>query len=457
MLAWLETKSTEFRRIYAERVADFGVEQARPYSGMVYTDNYDMLFIGVEMLLKGIEIWREMCDKAKIWRSPEAIIIDTCVVWIGGRCVLNGGFGCLVPSKRQRAIEAIKAALNGTLSRDNYESNNSFLGYANDILQFPAGALQGITGPLRRPGFGSDLVELTPLARAKYSAMLELLLTRPCASFMAGVDDAGLEWSGTGSALRRVVSAASDCCTDPSPTPENAHPQPHVCGVADGLYWRFRLEGEWLHRHITLTESLGPALNTSMFARRFRNYILVLETDATAAVATAGWTTHAAQLQVLQDCLAATVGYAERADSLWVRHLKGWGNGLPDAGSRDDVPGMRQLAAAFGISLTEVQLGPDELAFLANVLEKTHEWRTELPQFTMPHVPAASLAKGASCNNLRDGPIGDDPSPAWARYESHTRTVTTGADPHVPAASLARGASCNSLGDGPAFAKPESE
>ena len=111
-----------------------------------------MLFIGVEMLLKGIAIWREMCDRANIWRAPEAVIIGTCVIWIGGRCVLNGGFGCLVPSKRQRAIEAIKAALNGTLSRDDYESNNSFLGYANDILQFPAGALQGITGPLRASG-----------------------------------------------------------------------------------------------------------------------------------------------------------------------------------------------------------------------------------------------------------------------------------------------------------------
>ena len=155
--------------------------------------------------------------------------------------------------------------------------------------------------------------------------------------------------------------------------PENSHPQPHLCGVADGVFWRYTLMGEWLHRHITLTESLGAALNTRMFARRFCNDIFVLENDAMAGVATAGWTAHAAQLQVLQDCLAATPDYAELADSRWVRHLKGWGNGLADAGSRDDIPGMHRLAAAFGIALTEVQLGPDELAFLADVLEKTHE------------------------------------------------------------------------------------
>ena len=62
------------------RLASFGVEQARPYSGKVYTDNYDMLFIGVKMLLKGIDIWRMMCDRAKIWCLPEAVIIGTCML-----------------------------------------------------------------------------------------------------------------------------------------------------------------------------------------------------------------------------------------------------------------------------------------------------------------------------------------------------------------------------------------
>ena len=288
MLSWLETKSSEFRQISAARLASFGVEQARPYSGKVYTDNYDILFIRVEMLLKGIDTLRTMCDRASIWRSQEAVIIGTCVIWIGGRCIRNCGFGCLVPSKRQRAIEACTAALNGSLLRDDYESNNNLLAFANDVLYFPVGALQGITGPLLRPGFGSDTVQMTELAGTKYTAIRKMLRTRPYASFMAGVDDAALEWSGTEMAPRRVVSGASDRCTDPSPMPENASPHPHVCEMADGVYLRFKLEGKWLHRHITLTESLGPALNTRMFARRFCNGILVLEVDATAGVAATG-------------------------------------------------------------------------------------------------------------------------------------------------------------------------
>jgi hypothetical protein len=104
--------------------------------------------------------------------------------------------------------------------------------------------------------------------------------------------------------------------------------------LADGVFWRFKLTGEWLHRHITLTESVGPAINALVFARRYCNDIFVLGADATAGVATAEWKAHAAQLQVLQACLAATPDYAELADALWVLHWKGWGNGLTDARSR---------------------------------------------------------------------------------------------------------------------------
>ena len=103
--------------------------------------------------------------------------------------------------------------------------------------------------------------------------------------------------------------------------------------------------------------------------------------------------------------------------------MKGWGNGLADAGSRNNMPGMRRLAAAFGISLTEVLLGPDELSFSADVLEKTREWRTEQPQFVAtdraePRVQAASLLAGASCNSLGDRPVptADPPIGALEAY-----------------------------------------
>ncbi len=157
MLSWLETKSAEFRQICAARLASFNVEQALPYSGKVYTNNFDMLFIGVEMLLKGINIWRTMCDRAKIWPSPEAIIIGTCVLWIGGHYILNGGFGCLVLSKHQRVIDACTAALNGSLSRYNYKFNNRFLAFAKMSSTSPSARSRASPAPSCGPALAQTL------------------------------------------------------------------------------------------------------------------------------------------------------------------------------------------------------------------------------------------------------------------------------------------------------------
>jgi hypothetical protein len=111
-----------------------------------------------------------------------------------------------------------RAALTGNLSRDEYESNNSFLAFAHEILDLELGSLQGITGPLQRPGTGSDLVRMTDLATRRYRALRTQLLERPYASFWSGGTDAPREWAGTGIAQRPVVLLYSVCCTDPQPT-----------------------------------------------------------------------------------------------------------------------------------------------------------------------------------------------------------------------------------------------
>ena len=44
-----------------------------------------------------------MCNKANYWLSEKASE-GTVIDFIGGRLVLNGGFGCLSPSKHARAV-----------------------------------------------------------------------------------------------------------------------------------------------------------------------------------------------------------------------------------------------------------------------------------------------------------------------------------------------------------------
>jgi len=393
---WIHTKSAEYREALElrKRVLD-DREQGRPYWAAVYTDNFEFTFQDARLMAKGIAIWKRMNAQANIAIAESAAAVGTCIVWIGGRCVLNAGIGCLVPSKLQRALLACRAALEGKLTRDEYESNNSYLGFAQDILGFPVGSLQGITGPLRAPGFGGDWVLLTPQATERYKAVEQLLRTRPFATFWSGINDAAIEWSGVGRAAKMVVTLSSDCCTNPTPTLDNPSPQPHLCGIANGVFWRFCLEGEWLHRHITLTEALGPAVNTLVLAPLHPDAIIVLGCDATAGVATAVWRASGAapSLQLMQQRLRTEPSYANTADRLRVLHHKGWGNGLADMRSRDDMHGMRRLAASFGVALSEIQLNAAALRFLADVLEATAPYRLETPQF-VPYPPAAPQTTG---------------------------------------------------------------
>ena len=370
---WLPQQTPAFQEAYAERRRCLGFEQARPFWAGVYTDNFDMMYVGATLAAAGIAIWKAMNSEAKIWLAEGAAVVGTCNTWIGGRTVINGGFGCLTPHKRDKAVIACNKALRGELNRDEYESNNSFLSFANDILDFPPGTLRGIAAPLKVPGFGDDLVTLAPgsNARNQYEAVLKLLKHRGLASFHTGVVDAGQQWSGVGMPVSMpIVFFASDACTDPEPTAAQPFPRPHICGVVCGLYWRFPLTGDWLDRHITLTEASGPAIHQILTTRLFPNAVKVLATDATSAMAVGVHSAKRDDLMALDRCLAER--QVDDSDA-WMLHWRGYGNGLADLGSRDDMAGMRRLAAAFGITLTEIPIvpGDDVSKFMEDVLNAT--------------------------------------------------------------------------------------
>ena len=367
---WLPKQSKALQKAYAARKSKLGSHQARPFWAAVYTDNFDFSFCASDLAALGTMVWRQMNARAGI-ELQSTIIYGTCTDWIGGRFVLQGGFGCLTPSKRTRAIEQCQKALAGNITREEYESNNSFLGHVADICAWPAGTLQGITGPLMRPGFDDDLVKLTEQARERYRNAIVLLESRCFASFHAGVQDAYEMWSGRGSALLPIRTHASDCCTDPQPHESNANPAPHVAGFCEGYFWRYKLEGEWLKRHITLTEATGPCLNALMTVPKFPDDINVLNADATAAIAAGTGRAKAAHTQLMQRELEKCISYKKHADSCWYDHWAGWGNGIIDLISRDNLPMARRLAAAFGIKLTELKLSEEAYLFMNKVLEKT--------------------------------------------------------------------------------------
>jgi len=109
--------------------------------------------------------------------------------------------------------------------------------------------------------------------------------------------------------------------------PETPRPPPHVCGIACGLFWWFRLEGEWLRRRITLTEALGPAISALAFPPFFEGASNVITSDAIAGAATSLEREHSDSLQALQHGLHQQPRYQAAAPNLCVRHIRGWGNG----------------------------------------------------------------------------------------------------------------------------------
>lgn len=369
---WIPLQKPAMIEAYEQRKSHLGEAQARPFWAAVYTDNFDFTFSASELAAVGTFLWRRMNKEANIWLQDH-VIYGTCTTWIGGRYVLSAGFGCLTPSKKSRALAQCKKALAGTLTREEYESNNSFLVHVNDICDWPTGALQGLTGPLKVPGFDDDRVIMTPQAAERYQNAIVLLETHSFASFMSGIEDAYYRWSGKGAALVRIHTHATDCCTDPEPHEFNCNPRPHVAGFCEGYFWRFPLEGEWLKKHITLTEATGPALSVLQTVPLFPDEINLLASDATAALAAGTGSSKSADTQLMQRELEKTESYNLHRETLWYDHWKGWGNGISDELSRDNLEMASRLAHAFGIKLTEIPMTAESRAFMAATLRATSD------------------------------------------------------------------------------------
>ena len=367
---WLPNQLPPFREAYKQRRSKLGLIQARPFWGGVYTDNFEFDFMASDLAAEGFRIWLVMNKRANI-RLQEHVGYGTCTDWIGGRCVAMGGFGCLVPSKRQRAITHSHRALKNQLARELYEKHISFLVHASDICDWPHGLLKGLAGPLRKPGLPEDMIELTPNARVNIEQIVGFMTSRPLASFYSGVDDAILCLNGTGQALLPIRTHATDTCTDPAPFEGNPDPKPHIAGMVDGMYWRFELAGEWLDRHITLTEGAGPGLHSLVAVPLFPADINVLGGDATAAVAATVGAARSVDMLTLTKTLREEPAWRRVANTIWTTHWKGWGNGITDALSRDNVPLAVRLATAFGIKLHEIPLTPDAHRFMWRLKVRT--------------------------------------------------------------------------------------
>ena len=356
---WLPRQSAALQQALAWRRDHLGVEQADPFWAAPYTDDYIHIYLDTEVGVAGVHLEVEQAGRARLWMSPK-YALGTVAEWTGGRAVLNGGFGTLPPAKRTRAITDCVAVLNNNLTRERYESHNSFLVHADLWLNFPPGTLKGTAGPLKAPGFDSDIVVLTPNATAAQEAALYELQTRPCASFLCSTPDAARVEAG---AHRLRVEFSTDSCSD-VPAPR----RPHICWTAHGTMGRFLLQGRWLAAHITLTEGCGPALAILELAPSYPADTIVLAADATAATAAQLNRSQALLLQMMMRRLKVEDAYRNAVARLFVAHCAGFANILSDAGSRDLMDVVSGVAAAYGLRMRFPATSDASLQFMADVI-----------------------------------------------------------------------------------------
>ena len=359
---WLPKQNDELKQLLEERRVKLGAAQARPFFRAPFTDDIFQIYLGAELGAMGVFLFRRQCSRARL-RMSSKVGGGTIIDWVGARHVLNGGFGCLAPVKRARAVLECARALANESTLDQLISTNSYLVHVSDVVDLRANTLRGLRGPVTRAerleAHGDTVITVTGFnAASVYNDVLDQLSSRCAASFMCAIHDAPVNIDGH----VRIV-CGSDSCKD-------GVVNPHVCGGAAGYFWRWPIVGEWRDQHITVTEGLGVVFNTLIMPLVFPNVHLVIGTDSDAAVATQLGKGRSPSLQILHQEQRTCATYTLYMWLMRFYQLPGIYNNLYDLGSRDRMREMYLLASAFGITLTEIPVPQEALDLADRVLAR---------------------------------------------------------------------------------------
>ena len=119
---------------------------------------------------------------------------------------------------------------------------------------------------------------------------------------------------------------------------------------------------------------MGPAINALQFSRTYTGAEVVLEADATSAVAAGIYKSQADDLRTMQIILSKSELYRSIEPTLWLEHTAGFGNALYDCGSRGKWDDFHALCAAFGVKYQPMELLPETIAFIDEVVAKTSDY-----------------------------------------------------------------------------------
>ena len=361
------------QRLVEQRRAQFGALQARLFWCGCYTDDGLSLVLGAMRAALIARDIQEQNDQCGIWMAAlEKCPVGTFADHIGGRFIINANLSTLTPDKRSRTLHGCHAMARAELSPTDFESEHGLLWHVADLLAIERSLLNGLGRMLAfaRQQYMPKVV-LTSDGLARVLEFEQLVARRPYAFITAAVATVVLQPLHSPSPPSVLIS--SDSCTgmfdsvtgilDPLGAPD-----PAIFVHAGSLAVRIRLVGAWRLLHITVTETLGSALGALALAPSFPCSPLLVQTDASAALAFLRGRSQSECLQRIYTRWRAEPDVSSFLHRASAQHAAGRSNVVDDAGSRGYWDVLDAYAAACGVRLTLLEPPPAAISFLADAL-----------------------------------------------------------------------------------------
>ena len=318
---------------------------------------------------------RELNKAANIWLAELAKCpLGTLVAHIGGLFLPNASMGTISRAKRARALHACRGMIEGSLDCEAFESAQGLLGHVVEMLALDMSLLGGL-GRQRRFAFEHHLkaVALTSDTSEAVAELERLIATTPSATIFSALTAASTPLP-PGREPAPAIIISSDACTGShdeatcAVVDERGARDPGIFAHAGGLFFRYPLRGPWRLVHITVTEALGPALAALVLAPRFPHSPILVQGDASAALAFLKGRSDSECLRRIYRLWRSFAGVSEFIERASAEHVSGVGNTIDDAGSRAHWDVLFRYTAALGVRLEEIPLTADALRFLDGAL-----------------------------------------------------------------------------------------
>ena len=352
-----------------------GEQQARLYWSGCYTDDAFQLVVGEErasLIARDIDAVNEEINimLADISKRPMGTYGDH----IGLRLLVNAALGTITPNKRARALLACHGMAAGTLSCKGFEEGQGLLGHVVDVLALDRSLMNGLGRQLSF-AFANyhKVVKLTDWSCGALGELEHLIATTSAVSIFVALN-AETTPLPPDPALAPLIIMSSDACTGMydeatgTLVDERGAADPAIFVHMQGVYVRFPLRGRWREVHITVTESLGPALGAIALASHFPHSKVLVQADATSALAFIRGRSDSRALQRMYLLWRGVPGVREFIERAAGQHIAGRANAFDDAGSRGYWDVFHAYAAALGVKMVAVEPSDAARIFMEGAL-----------------------------------------------------------------------------------------